>query len=603
MNSRFAWIFVVWAVASASAIAQSSRITVTSKEVWEGCGIQNQMPFWIEVTNNGPSVSGYVTNSEEGINAISYPIEVPAGSTKRVLVQTGQSGPSSFRFVAGFFSAQQKPAPFSFNQGAPVGLISNNPADFSFLNQSGQQNIENSGVFVAGGSTPEDAPDRHFAYKRLSALFLGEGSERLRQPQIDAILHYVRSGGVLVFTGGSAQSAASDPRWRLIVPIQNTTTKNISVSGKMIASRYGEIANGGMELNVPVGEASIRSFGVGLVAYCSIDPFEPSMSRLLERKVLIYRLMHRGHRLGVSSFVNNTIGVDNDNIYTGTPVSTPSYSLQNDPFQIQAPSANSIGLLLIAYIVVVVPINFLILRRIKRLELAWYTTPAISVIFSLVLLSSTSALYSAKSTHRTKAFLCVDPISRLGVHVSKSEIFFPKASSTSIEYPNIDSVLEQNRFPGTDDGFRYVDDGTFIQIPEVNCPNLAFREVSVTGTVANFSGLIASVRKKGENRQITVVNSSSFKLTDVQIRTANGMIEVAKSMDPGQEKTLDIPIGSFSYKGNSQSQNLTGFIEKVPGGFFVEAWMDGVDLGPKFGSTHTGTFTRVATGASVEGSL
>ena len=45
------------------------------------------------------------------------------------------------------------------------------------------------------------------------------------------------------------------------------------------------------------------------------------------------------------------------------------------------PSARRIGLFFIAYLLCLVPLNYLVLRRFNRLEYAWATTPAIALFF------------------------------------------------------------------------------------------------------------------------------------------------------------------------------------------------------------------------------
>src|SRR5205823_4888186 len=51
---------------------------------------------------------------------------------------------------------------------------------------------------------------------------------------------------------------------------------------------------------------------------------------------------------------------------------------------LQLPNAWLIGGFLLLYIIIMGPVNFIVLRRLRRTELAWITIPALVVIFSAV---------------------------------------------------------------------------------------------------------------------------------------------------------------------------------------------------------------------------
>ena len=60
------------------------------------------------------------------------------------------------------------------------------------------------------------------------------------------------------------------------------------------------------------------------------------------------------------------------------------------------PPASQMLMVLAIYFVVVVPVNFLVLKKLGRGEWAWFTAPIISLIFAGVLFSRAQNLYSAK---------------------------------------------------------------------------------------------------------------------------------------------------------------------------------------------------------------
>ena len=59
-----------------------------------------------------------------------------------------------------------------------------------------------------------------------------------------------------------------------------------------------------------------------------------------------------------------------------------SYPLSNLP-SLDIPSVRALGVLLILYIVIVGPVNFLLLKLKNKLHFAWVTIPTLTVLFAL----------------------------------------------------------------------------------------------------------------------------------------------------------------------------------------------------------------------------
>ena len=50
---------------------------------------------------------------------------------------------------------------------------------------------------------------------------------------------------------------------------------------------------------------------------------------------------------------------------------------------LDAPGADVVGLFLLAYVLILVPINYLVLKRLDKKEWAWVTVPALVVVFAV----------------------------------------------------------------------------------------------------------------------------------------------------------------------------------------------------------------------------
>ena len=50
---------------------------------------------------------------------------------------------------------------------------------------------------------------------------------------------------------------------------------------------------------------------------------------------------------------------------------------------LDAPGADVVGLFLLAYVLILVPINYLVLKRLDKKEWAWVTVPALVAVFAV----------------------------------------------------------------------------------------------------------------------------------------------------------------------------------------------------------------------------
>lgn len=238
--------------------------------------------------------------------------------------------------------------------------------------------------------TPHELPGRVEGLRSFNCLVLNDlDSTALSQTQKDALIAWVGQGGRLVIGGGPAavRTIAALPETLLPVTLfgtEETETLDglesyakdtpIRVSGPFVLSTASAVDGArvladqeGIPLTVE------RSLGRGAVDYVALDlALSPFYDWNLSR-AFWQRLLQPGAAFP-SYFPPD---MSPRQMYSGQL----SYALTNLP-SLDLPSIRWLGVVLLAYIILVGPVNYLVLRRWRRLDWAWVTIPLLTVGFS-----------------------------------------------------------------------------------------------------------------------------------------------------------------------------------------------------------------------------
>jgi hypothetical protein len=258
---------------------------------------------------------------------------------------------------------------------------------------------------------PGELPDRWVGYDSLDAIVLQNFTSRdFTAEQVKAVQEWVAGGGTLVVTGGTNYQRLTEGFVADLLPVKVAGTK-VLPSAPRLQARYGGGLSGGAPLVVAVAASigrtpaapevkgrviveengipliAVREFGAGRVVYLAFDPVRPPIagwqgSSELWRDILLWT--HRRPMLV------NAYAESNSPMYYGgyrpssyNSESTLSSALMNIP-SMQAPPFGFIGMFLCLYIFFLVPVNYFVLKKMGKRELAWVTTPFIVVIFTLL---------------------------------------------------------------------------------------------------------------------------------------------------------------------------------------------------------------------------
>ncbi len=602
MGRKFQKVLAAALLVAIGSVANAQAVRLTVQQVWSGLGTSRANPYYANIENSGPHEDGRLTMSRSANqDNIEYLIELPTGARKRVLFTSGMYGENIVHLR---LTSSVKEVPIRENyspEDTRYGLISDNPSDLIFLKGKVEQKNDGSGGGIGvGGCIPDDAPDRSFGYDCLNAVFLGDGTEKLRDDQIRAIKQYIQWGGTVIFVGGAAQSATADKRWWDILPIADSNV----VTSRGLTERVGTPRLGSTKVTVAKGTCYVRGSGLGTVAILSVNPFESPIRESEDRHSIVSKAIRMSHGNSVRKLLLAQIGKYDDEYmpryssstsYSAVPMSPTAstaraFGTNPDPYQIKPPSIETILWILITYVIVVVPINFLVLRKFNRLEVAWVSTPLISVIFSMFLLNTTIGLYKANATTRTSSIAVLGENDSESLVFGRSEMFFPRAKSTDLELANVESVLSTDRYQYRDSsGINLIDTGRDIQAPSVQTGNLAFKELAYIQSTKELKGLkVTLVRKNGEPA-VRIENQSHSVISGIILFGPGDQKGISEAVVIGA--TLVIPASKTMHsKINPNADNSTtgwqSLAASTANKLIVMASVDSMHVGPKYGQGH-----------------
>ncbi len=463
-----------------------------------GTGI---VPVEVDLANTGPDARGAVQVSV-GDFAMTYPVELPQGTKKRLITypDCGQYAQSGLQvdLITNRARLHQTVETNGFVGGGTISVleIAESGGDLGFLKTSNGREPQPFPTNVAYVK-PADAPDRPVGYDRVNAMVLGEGSERLSNDSVDAIKDWTLSGGTLIFIGGASAPILNDPRWAAAIPVRNATQKNFGGSNSLL-NRYGSSPG---QFTAMVGEpaenATTRAnglimekpFGLGRVIYLAFNPFENPMLLWNSRPKLFNELLNPSVMFGPQAVINTVIYSGN---YPYNPYGSGRYSYYyyqgnnsaNNPFRATLPPTSKVLLILTLYFFAVVPINFIVLRKLKRGELAWGTAPVISLAFAGVFFAAAQGLYSAELSTSTNGMLVAQAGEPNAMIIGYTQMYFPHGGRYDLKLSGVDSLLQTNTPDYRWDRSQHsiYEDLQPIDVGEVqaqiNVPNLAFREMT-----------------------------------------------------------------------------------------------------------------------------
>ncbi len=401
-----------------------SPITITASSCFSGMAPRGVYPVSVEITNAGPPVQGAIRVKEESYeqsgHVYNYPIDLPTGTTKRVIAYPSLNQFGSSIDVdlvgAGHFPGATVPIQAEGDYGnqqstVQVGLIGDDDGGMvairTVAGQAGQAQPASHPAtsYQDCYCKPEDAPDRGVGYSGLSALLIGAGAERLSSDQWDAIRQYALGGGNVVLLGGAGSLAyLNTPGALRLSPLssfQQTQTPALTVSG----NSYGPavLIVGPLEPGATIYQSqgslpliSEMNSGAGIVSLVAFDPLEQNLRQSPTARKLFTSVIPTSDPAAPSTmqaWAVQRLQAMREQDMSQKPLGSKGGDV--NPFRITLPPLGTVAAIFLVYFITVVPVTYFVLKKIGKLEWAWVTSPLISIAFAFVFYVFTMSLYQA----------------------------------------------------------------------------------------------------------------------------------------------------------------------------------------------------------------
>ena len=368
--------------------AQDDSLTLSARAGFDGLFKESAaVPVVVSARNDGPPIEGEirvaVDSSDGGQVIYTAPISLPTGSDKRVALYVHAlpfAGDLTVQLVNGatvVAAVETNALNMTPRDDLLYGVVTADPSGLAFLET------------VAGGRTGADVafldladlPDVSIAWRALDVLVLNDvDTSRLTAGQLTALRAWAENGGQLVVTGGpktatavadllpvtvgSVESADDLPALRAFGGAPFAAPGPYTLTGSSL--RAGELLI--HEDGLPI--LAHTALGLGGVTFLALDPKLAPLAGWVGHATVWETVAALLPAPGPWTY-----GIQDSYAAAQAISSIPGLRL---------PSVWQLLLFLFAYTLVIGPINFLVLRRLRRRELAWVTIPVLVLLFSAI---------------------------------------------------------------------------------------------------------------------------------------------------------------------------------------------------------------------------
>ncbi len=419
----------------------------------------------------------------------------------------------------------------------------------------------------------EDLPRDAVSYDPTNAVVLGDQPlSQLTSDQARALRLWIAAGGLLIATGATDAAGLKTSALDDVLPVDlkgNSTAASLPA----LNAAYGPFDTAdtllimssrlrpGAELLMGTAELPLvaeRIYGSGLVRFVAINPkLNPyrswSGSKALWNDLLLpaadasakrmpsWMSGRRSSRGGLQNVLFKLAGIE--------PLSS-SYFL----------------FFLLVYIVVVGPLNYIVLRLVKKLDLAWLTIPAVVILFTTA--GVTFAQFSRGWDSTSADASVVEIYQSEGVErVSGALLFSPNSKGKhEIKFNGHDTAVNESSNQSADPfELERAGSGVLLRVEM----NKWTHGMMNTRTIRDGARPVASIEKTAVGNIVSVKNISAAALNKAVILTPLGA-SAAFDLMPGETKQIDVSRpkpGTFSswyetqLSGDAEAGSMLGDVE------------------------------------------
>jgi hypothetical protein len=522
------------------------------------------MAIRVDLANDGPAFTGELRllGGTQGRTRFAVPVDLPTTSRKAYVLHAQSpafGGTLEVALVADEQVVTRRTAAFALHDPGQlvVGVIAERPgplvAALSRLRDpSGPQPAV---VQLA----PADLPDRPEAWSALDRIVWQDvDAGQLSAEQAAALRTWLAGGGRLTIVGGSGGLGllAGFPDELLPYrPLATVDAEPEAIRGLLggtlprgadvLPALAGELAPGSRALAAS-GDRTIgadRPLGSGAVTLVGIDPATPWLAESTSADILWATIVPAR---GTS---RAPLLVGDDGIVVQLLGTLPALAL---------PPVEGLLLLLLGYILLIGPVNYLVLRRLDRREWAWVTMPLLVVGFTVAAFAIGAALRGTDVIVNQIAFVRAAPGTDAAQALVYLGVFSPTRGSYDISVPG--GALLSAPYSGEGFGQAGVQGLDVMQGDPARIRQLAVGYGTLRAVRAEAPVIAprveAELRLEGDRVVGTIHNASTQTLLKPAVALGTGVMVLA-DLAPGATVAVDIRAAPDTL-GRALSERIFG---------------------------------------------
>lgn len=521
----------------------------------------------VSLANSGPPTTGYIAaDGEDG--TVRRFVELPAGAHK---VEALYVRPAAFvRTVAVRFESVEGAS--LADASADVKVLERTSGHVALVGDGGG-NLRPQ-MIARGAGFPEpiplsaaDLPERPEPLRGIETIVWAADSSSMTEPQRRALERWVAAGGQLVVIGGpdwQARTAAFDA----LLPVERLASQDAG-NATALASWAGAVAPDGTEpLTLAVGDLRAGAIslvdngagktifaaitrGAGRVGFVGIDLATAPFKSWAGAPLLWTRLIPDDR---ISEQFGDVSPIDEE------IANTMTQALANLP-SLSVPPAELLLGVIVAYILLIGPLSYFVLRRLDRRDLAWVVAPILVIVFSGI---SYGIGASMKGSQIIVNQIAVVRSSTDGTAASVSTyagIFSPNRASYDLTVRG-DALLSSLQFnidptTGGQVANYATEQGDPAHLRGLAVSVFGLQAVRAEAVIPYTPSLRVTWSVTAANLEGRATNDGTAAMEDVAVIGQTGGVMVG-TLEPGQSKSFKLSLSNLN--GASASQMVYGSV-------------------------------------------
>jgi hypothetical protein len=381
-----AWVLIAVPLRATAPVALAADPpTMTARVLLQGhARLGSWIAIEVRLQNNGPAITGELRlqGGTQGGTRYSIAVDLPSPSDKTWILHAqppsfGQQLEVVLASGSNVILRQKVAVTIHDANQLIVGVVADNPPGIvGSLSLPAVQDQQPAVVVPLGVA---DLPSRIEAWSAIDRLVWQDvDASTLGADQLAALRGWLALGGRLVIVGGTGGTGALGGFPDDILPYRPTST--VDVAAGSLSNLLGALPKDATDVPAMAGElsrgraiatsgdrviAAEADYGSGAVTILGIDPTVGWIGTSNAVRSLWPNL--------IPPRSEGSVGIVDDGQIVQAVINLPSLAL---------PPLGGLLLILIAYIALIGPLNYVVLRRIDRREWAWITMPVLIIGFA-----------------------------------------------------------------------------------------------------------------------------------------------------------------------------------------------------------------------------